>query len=70
MNQAISSITAYWLPGKDQLSRREQEIAEANTSRQPSQSSITPSYTPTIEPLPSSSSQESDSFTKLEHKTL
>lgn len=65
-NHDISSVTAYWLPGKDLLEKRERELASNDSSVQKS----TPSYSSSIQSIPDDSSQQTETLTKLQHKTL
>ena len=65
-NQDISSITAYWLPGKDQLEKREHELTKNESSVQAS----VPSYSPSVAPIPDNASEGTETLTKLQHKTL
>jgi hypothetical protein len=69
-NQDVSSITAYWLPGKDQLARRDRELAQSEVSVQSPQSSDSSIYSSPVTPSAATSVPEYDSVPKLQHKTL
>ncbi len=66
----ISSITAYWLPGRDQLNRRDREIAEADSAGQSTLRSYTPGISSPALPDLDASGHRPDIIQAAAHKTL
>ena len=69
-NQAISSITAYWLPGQTQLAKREKEIAQASIPHPSAETPYPRTYGSPAMAVPDTSLQETDTLTKIQHKAL
>jgi hypothetical protein len=69
-NQSISSITAYWLPGKTQMEKREEEIAQTPIIQQSASTPFPSVHDSPVMAVPDSPAQKTDTLTKAQHITL